>query len=256
MTCRTLRESIVETARCGDAGLGTQAAVEGHLEQCAACRALMARERQLSLGLRALAAATADDGPPDVMGRRLEALFTEWVASTRTVPSTTALPPSAASSTIRARWLSIAAAIVMIATAVAWWGSRAHERAVTDVAPIVAAVVPVDTPQRPAFVKTREPQKAAVRVGSSRSTRAQRRVVASPVKLAVAQGFVELPGAAGLPDFESGQIVRVEIPLTSLPTYGIDIAPDARDEPVEADMLVGQDGQARAIRLVPTAAGR
>ncbi len=59
-----------------------------------------------------------------------------------------------------------------------------------------------------------------------------------------------LPGAAGLPDFESGQIIRMEIPLTSLPTYGIEILPDAQGAPVAADLLVGQDGQARAIRLV------
>ena len=63
-------------------------------------------------------------------------------------------------------------------------------------------------------------------------------------------GFVTLPGAAGLPDFESGQIIRMEIPLASLPTYGIEILPDAQGTPVAADLLVGQDGQARAIRLV------
>jgi hypothetical protein len=65
-----------------------------------------------------------------------------------------------------------------------------------------------------------------------------------------AEGFVPLPGADGLPDFESGEIVRLELPVSSLPVYGIDITPDAKSTPVEADLLVGQDGQARAIRLV------
>jgi hypothetical protein len=67
-----------------------------------------------------------------------------------------------------------------------------------------------------------------------------------------AEGFVPLPAAVGLPDFESGEIVRMELPVTSLPAYGLEIAPDARQSPVEADVLVGQDGQARAIRLVPS----
>jgi hypothetical protein len=42
----------------------------------------------------------------------------------------------------------------------------------------------------------------------------------------------------------------MQIPLTSLPAYGIEIAPDAKGTAVEADLLVGQDGQPRAIRLV------
>jgi len=59
-----------------------------------------------------------------------------------------------------------------------------------------------------------------------------------------------LPGTAGLPQFESGTIVRVKLPVASLPAYGVDISPAADDQPVEADVLVGQDGQPRAIRLV------
>jgi hypothetical protein len=62
-------------------------------------------------------------------------------------------------------------------------------------------------------------------------------------------GFVALPWAMGLPAFESGEIVRMEVPMASLPAYGIDISSGA-DRPVEADILIGQDGLARAIRLV------
>jgi hypothetical protein len=61
---------------------------------------------------------------------------------------------------------------------------------------------------------------------------------------------VTLPSAVGLPEFESGQIFRMQIPLTSLSAYGIEITPDTRGTAVEADLLVGQDGQPRAIRLV------
>jgi hypothetical protein len=63
-------------------------------------------------------------------------------------------------------------------------------------------------------------------------------------------GFVELPNAAGLPEFESGTIVRLELPVASLPSYGIEIPAAADERPVEADLLVGQDGLTRAIRLV------
>jgi hypothetical protein len=62
--------------------------------------------------------------------------------------------------------------------------------------------------------------------------------------------FVELPWTAGLPAFESGEIVRMELPVASLPAYGIDISPGTGNSPVQADILIGQDGFARAIRLV------
>jgi hypothetical protein len=61
-----------------------------------------------------------------------------------------------------------------------------------------------------------------------------------------------LPWTAGLPAFESGEIVRMDIPVASLPTYGIDISSGTGRGPVEAVGLFGQDGFARAIRLVTT----
>ncbi len=68
--------------------------------------------------------------------------------------------------------------------------------------------------------------------------------------------FVALPGTAGLPEFESGTIVRLELSLASLPSYGVDITRAGTDRPVEADVLVGQDGQPRAIRLVSSGNAR
>jgi hypothetical protein len=43
----------------------------------------------------------------------------------------------------------------------------------------------------------------------------------------------------------------VELPVAALPAYGLSIVPDPTRPSVEADVIVGQDGQARAIRLVP-----
>jgi hypothetical protein len=63
-------------------------------------------------------------------------------------------------------------------------------------------------------------------------------------------GFIEVPGVSALPPLESGTIVRVALPVTALPSYGIQIVPDIHRYSVEADLLVGQDGMTRAIRLV------
>ena len=63
-------------------------------------------------------------------------------------------------------------------------------------------------------------------------------------------GFQPLPQAVGLPDFDSGEIVRTKIAVNALPVYGVRIPPDAAVAAVTVDFLVGQDGQPRMIRLV------
>ena len=62
--------------------------------------------------------------------------------------------------------------------------------------------------------------------------------------------FVSLPAAIGLPEFESGRIVRVELASAVLPAFGFDLVPGSESGVVEADVLVGQDDQPRAIRFV------
>ena len=63
-------------------------------------------------------------------------------------------------------------------------------------------------------------------------------------------GFLRIPGTAYLPPMESGAIVRVELPVTALPSYGIQIVPEMNTDAVDADLLIAQDGLARGIRLV------
>ena len=62
--------------------------------------------------------------------------------------------------------------------------------------------------------------------------------------------FVAWPGAAALPQFESGQLVRTELPVTVLPLLGISQADVPAGGHVLADVLYAQDGLARAVRLV------
>ena len=61
-------------------------------------------------------------------------------------------------------------------------------------------------------------------------------------------GFVPWPGANAWPPLESGSVVRVDLPVSVLPLLGLSAPVDA--DVVEADVVVGQDGLARAVRLV------
>jgi predicted anti-sigma-YlaC factor YlaD len=60
--------------------------------------------------------------------------------------------------------------------------------------------------------------------------------------------FVVLPGADALPRLESGRVIRIEIPESELTAVGL--WQPGHAGAVLADVLVGQDGLARAVRLV------
>jgi hypothetical protein len=61
--------------------------------------------------------------------------------------------------------------------------------------------------------------------------------------------FVIVPGAAALPPMESGSLIRVDVPVAMLPSLGL-TPPAAPVAAVKADLIVGQDGLTRAVRLV------
>lgn len=64
--------------------------------------------------------------------------------------------------------------------------------------------------------------------------------------------WVAWPGAAVLPAFESGELVRTELPASVLPLLGFTSPDLPREGRVAADVVYGQDGEARAVRLVMT----
>jgi hypothetical protein len=142
------------------------------------------------------------------------------------------------------KWMAAAAAIALIAGSITLWNvdyvtvdTTTPELTGPKAPPTLADVVLPLTPE-------------AVVVPSEKNAHAPR-PAQKPATARVVRpnGFVELPWTAGLPAFESGEIVRVEVAVASLPAYGFDIS-TGTTRSVEADVLVGQDGLARAMRLV------
>ncbi len=70
-----------------------------------------------------------------------------------------------------------------------------------------------------------------------------------PAQVDLVGEFVTWPGSASLPPLESGQLVRVSLPVSVLPGLGL-TPPASNVSAVRADVLVGQDGLARAVRLI------
>ncbi len=66
----------------------------------------------------------------------------------------------------------------------------------------------------------------------------------------VAMNFYRLPDTEDLPPVESATIVRVRLPMSSLRLMGFPVSEEQAAESVQADVLLGQDGLARGVRLV------
>jgi anti-sigma factor RsiW len=249
MNCHQLRDALIDRARGALAGTGSIAAVESHLEHCAACAAEYARQRALSGALRALAAASERQEASSELQQRVIQTFARDCAG----------PPSRPTSrNAIVATLAVAASLMLVVSAVIRSGSRAATRVGPEDSPepVAAAAAPkpiVPNPDRwtPAAAddmvsKSHAPSRP--RPAGATSEARQKPVATLPGTSL--DEFMPLPGAVGLPAFESGRVVRVDLPVSSLPAYGVDLAPDAARSEVQAEVLVGQDGQPRAIRLV------
>ncbi len=63
-------------------------------------------------------------------------------------------------------------------------------------------------------------------------------------------GFYPLPEAEALPAVENAMVVRVQLPVSSLQLMGVPVSEERADVSVQAELLLGQDGLARGVRLV------
>jgi hypothetical protein len=250
MSCHDYEADIVDLARGALHGQAAVQRLRDHLAGCTACAARLAREEGLTEALREVARAAPHPGRSEEMERHLLAAFTAAHAPAKRQ----FIVPMASR-----RWL--AAAAVLVLAVAAWMGSPWPSAPAATPVPgrPDGAPLPQAAPAASATIQA-PPAQALARPSPASAARrpprtASRRGAAGPGRIGPGNRggimqFVELPAAAGLPGIESGSIVRVELPMGILPAYGIDVVPEDAARVVEADVLVGQDGQPRAIRFV------
>jgi hypothetical protein len=64
------------------------------------------------------------------------------------------------------------------------------------------------------------------------------------------EGFIPLPNAQRLEPGDDFNVVRMELPRSAMTAVGYDVAAERAAELVEADVALGPDGLARAVRFV------
>ncbi len=63
-------------------------------------------------------------------------------------------------------------------------------------------------------------------------------------------GFIPLPNAELIAPNEEINLVRVQLPRKSMISLGFAVSEESAEEPVEADVMLGADGVARAVRFL------
>jgi hypothetical protein len=64
------------------------------------------------------------------------------------------------------------------------------------------------------------------------------------------EGFIQLPNAEIIAPHEAVNLVRIEISRSTLLALGFEVSGDGPEDPVEADVMLGADGVARAVRVL------
>jgi hypothetical protein len=289
MNCLEFKGQIEILARGALADARTRAAAEAHSESCETCAARLADERALSTGLRALAAGMKDAEAPARVETALLAAFRTRAAAAAAEGSSEAaagrevVPLSGHAPARRWSWAkTFAVASTAAAASLALFVlirpgvdapagpresaahtqkkmmiepppnsnggppaspvSRADER--VGSVPVPTEVVR-DTMPRAAYT----PRTRATNI--SYNSRPMRPALAADARAQeVATEFIPLVQAGPYTQAEEGHLVRVELPRSALASFGLPVNAEAPGGRVKADVLMGQDGVARAIRFV------
>jgi len=218
-----------------------------HTEVCNHCAARLAQERALLARVRAVAAEMAGEEPP----ARVDALLVAAFRAQTVATASSIVIPARSRVGRRFSWklAAVAAGILILISvmAIIWksTNSRMPQREDRVVAP-----TPLNTPGPRA-----EPPVGRDQVAGERPKNLPKRVrrhasVKSPDEAEVVTQFFSLREGEDLTTLDSLQVVRVELPGSALGEVGLPVDPETMNEPVKADVVLGQDGLARAIRFV------
>ncbi len=253
MNCQTFQKSIMDLARNGPADEGTRSSALAHARSCAHCAARLAGEQMLSDVLE-LAAAEPLEAPPHVETAVLAAYRTHFAASSH---ETLQHP---APWFWRTGYWRIAAALLLTILGVAAFrllqpGESDRPRVAGPVERKPALPAPELTDKESITgpsVSANVPQTAAAGVDARAANRGRRpsmaRTSQSPTE--VATDFIPLVSRDEISSMESGQVVRVLLPRSAMASFGLPVNQERADRPVTAQVLIGQDGVARAIRFL------
>lgn len=253
MNCQRFESVVSELARGQMMAAEQRGEALAHSDACEHCATRLHDEEMLTRGLRSLAVEMESMEAPAGIETKLLAEFRN-----RSVA-----PVSPLRRQVNTRyWLSAIAALLLIAIAIVAIRSRTvneNKQSARQIeAPKPAGVQEAPREKQEPVndnsfaVNDPKPQRNIIpqKRRSNRVNRTAPAVMANHVTNEIATDFMPLGymNAASLQD--GGQIIRVELRRSALANFGVPVNMDRYNEKVKADVLLGVDGMARAIRFV------
>jgi len=252
MNCKRFEIAAIESARDPSVGLEEQA--RAHRQSCPECAAALADQRSLTSGLRALNWNTRSASAPPRVEVELRAAFRKAA----TISPVTSWTPAPAK--FRFRLAFAAAAVVMIAAAAFY----VRERFANPAPPASPTEAVVQDGSRsdvepPLGDKGKDqnvfPAQTLSSSGGAHSRASHR--AGHPHENGtrfenseVGMDFVPVIYGSDLTPLEGGQILRVRLSRSALASLGLPVNVEHPDETLMADVMLGEDGLARSIRLI------
>ena len=254
MNCQRFEQVVSELARgrMMEAEVRSEALV--HSKDCEHCESRLRDEEKLTRGLQVLAA--------EMELKLREAFRTRHVAAPVAIHS---------GNSSRSRyWLVAVAAMLLVALSVAamWWRSDTPQQTVAEKSPLKPVETPVvpadpsgshepvgpsqpDSPNGEYRAENEAPKRPTPKVIRRNSvTRKPEAQLANHATNEIATDFIPLRDMNTVALQDGGQIIRVRLRRSELLRFGFPVNMERYNENVKADVLVGVDGLARAIRFV------
>lgn len=270
MNCQTFEPTVNDLARGQIMEAALRESALAHAEECARCNARLADERALSFSLRAFAKASDSLEAPAKVETALRAAFRQQSSVKETAQvvvieqaRTRRLPP----------WAIAAAASIVAVLALQAFNLRethtplrsaSNTRSLSQLSTV--ALTPVEknavdnaseienvavaTPSRNASGARDGMMRANYATTNNRSSRQSRESLTPQSEQEIVTDFMPLTYGAALSPNDATQLVRVELPRSALASLGLPVNVERANERVKADVLLGHDGMARAIRFV------
>lgn len=266
MNCGDFENLVNDLARARVMNAQARARGIAHAEACDRCAARLADELALTAGLKALAASDHERAASE----NLEAALLEAFRARSANPISR---HSVAKSGPWPRWaLAAAAAAILIAFGLIVYRLAQVKSGKDDLGIETATPATRPSVKREEQLPQIEPAKVEQQVVERkplRELRARQRIprrasnrlqtdrlfIRDSITAYVNDGenatdFFTLDFGADQTPMESGEVIRVQMPRSALVRFGLPVNVEHADVPVKADLLVGEDGLARAIRIV------